>query len=70
MMRGHLDEHGFNEWVSETQIEEPWTFHQRKAPPQCVAFVKRVLAHPRFQNILRAELGLPLLQVTVATVAA
>lgn len=59
-------EHGFEEWCEDTAIEEPWDFHARKPPQQCVAFVKRVLAHPRFQNILRGELGLPILPIAVA----
>lgn len=59
-------EHGFQGWCEETQIEEPWEFHKRKPPQQCEAFVKRVLAGTRFQNILRAELGLPSLPLAVA----
>lgn len=59
-------DHGFDAWCKETQIEEPWEFLVHRPPAQCVAFVERVLAHRRFQNVLRAELGLPLLPVAAA----
>lgn len=50
-------DHNFTRWYDHTQIDEAYEHHQRRAKPQVVAFVEKVLG--RLEPILRAELGLP-----------
>jgi len=50
-------DHDFTRWYDHTQIDEAYEHHQRRAKPQVVAFVEKVLG--RLEPILRAELGLP-----------